>query len=81
MFNSLSYFEWLATYVESHGLGIERKRRCKNRHCSSLENVYPRRWLLNRVGAVGGRAGESHFSDVEMAARTEKGFHRRTPFL
>lgn len=79
MLSSLSYFEWLAIYVQSHGLGVERKRRCKNRHCSSLENGCPRRWLLGSVGAVGGGAGESHFSDAEMAARTEEGFHQKCP--
>lgn len=47
VFNALSYFKLLAILVESHGLVVERKRKSRNRHCSALKNVCPRRWLLS----------------------------------
>lgn len=47
VFNAVSYFKLLAIFVESHGLGVERTSKSRNRHCSALKNVCSRRWLLS----------------------------------
>lgn len=77
MFHSLNYFKQLAISVESRGLGVERKRRSKIRYRVALKSVCPQKVALEHLW--GGQ--RCHFSDAEMAARTDEGFDQRAPFL
>lgn len=55
----------------SHWGGVERQKGNKNRHCSAVRSVHPRRWLLSCAGRQWQQL--SLFSDAEMAAKTVRG--------
>lgn len=55
----------------SHWGGVERQKGNKNRHCSAVRSVRPRRWLLSCAGRQWQQL--SLFSDAGMAAKTVRG--------